>query len=916
MAEVKLSMIKKHTVSYIDNGALITAKIAPPSLTYLDPQSRVTISKDPVIIVTYNEGIDVELEAPLQRDIENTVELSGRIERVVDSYDPFKYSIEGDLKREISNSVELDYQLQRNVLSFNVGLEYGIRRVVTNDVEIEGNLSRTVKSKIDLEGNLCRIIESDEADDPGVPEKDYKSFIDQNKLFRVQHDILDEDVSDNPYFAKEISNLQNAALLTKNQTVIKAINELVINQKELFLTVYNHAEKLNNDLGDMITDSDLRVRFNQLGYDNIREAVISLSNNIDLIVKFIGSQSEELDAYNDLQYKNLIDGLIQLNEKLKELSYQWDDWNEEEVEWIFKTKDYIADIRDTVIDMLNAMDDEIRSFEQRVSDRFIVFANDTENQMTRYYQSFLDIFNDCEDITEERIRKIFYYLLDEETMQESEDPVVQLVVSLATDLAEYKMTVTGALTSLSDDFYDFSNITEEEIRAIFSHSGSESEEESFETTVINYLNHLDTGLNDLADLHQQDIIEIKENLIANLDNRINVLSSKHDEDINTINSSISNVNYLITNLTNRYDTDITNLSDQVFNNTTQINIISSDLNDQIALHNDDIAAINETLTTHTNQLQSLTNSFNFLIDTHVEDCNLIAETLVDISSAVSQLQQTHISDMDIINNSIDTLRNEHIQDIQSITYNIQTIESEISDLNSYTVSINNTLSTLNDTYSTDITSIRSRLDAQEEALTTLSETHVLDITNLRNEIDNDIRTALEDFQEFYESDISVIQASISNITSAVDDLTYQHQQDMIEIREEISQNQSSYDDLVTLVNDLQSELSEYKLATDERLDNLESTTETHTTSIEDLDNRVSMLEIASMFPSHLTGTLTVGDVRGSKIVSESEIEGLFTDEPTMDDTQYNYSDTIDPDTPDSENAVVSEEDIRSLFNNT
>ena len=828
MAEVKLSMIKKHTVSYIDNGALITAKIAPPSLTYLDPQSRVTISKDPVIIVTYTDSTDVELESTLHRDVENTIELEGRIERVVDSNDPFKYTITGNLERSISNSVELEYQLQRTVLSFNVDLTCGIRRIVTRDIEIEGNLSREVRAKIDLEGNLCRVIQSDEDEQSGIPEKEYLSFIDKNKLFRVQHDVLDEDISDNPYFAKEISNLQNAALLTKNQTIIKAINELVVNQKELFVTIYNNIEKMNNEIGSTVEDADLRTRYNKLEFANIKEAIISLSDNIDIIIKFIGSQSEELDSYKELEYKNLIDGLVKLNNQLKELSYQWDDLDINEVEWIFKDRDYIADIRDTVIDMLNEMNDEIKSFEQKVSDKFIAFAQDNEDQMVKYYQSFLDVFNDCEDITEERIRKIFYYLLDNETMEESEDPVVQLVVSLSNDLAEYKMTVTKALTAISDEFYNASDLTEQDVKEIFNYADGDPDEVSFETTVIEFLNKLDSSLLELAETHQHDTTKINEDLIT-LDEKLSTLNKTHIKDVNDIHTSITEVSNDLSTLSNRVDTEVSTINTRF----------------------------------------------------QTDESNL------------EQLQQLHAKDVEEFNSLI----------------------SEVS----------NNLSELNETHRTDINSIRSILNEQEASINTLREEHQADISSLKTEIEEDIKVALDDLQTSYDQDMAAIRLDISNVSTDVEDLLSLHNKDMEDLRAEIThQGQVIEEDILKILNEVKSDLVVFKDNTNQKLDdlesrtgNLETLTEDHTKSIEDLDYRVSNLEIAAMFPElpfDRPEILTVEDIKDADIVSEAEIESLFNEDTTLDDTRIAYIDTVEPDTSDSDNAIVSEEDIKSLFN--
>ena len=202
MAEVKLSVTGKDVITYTDNAALITASIAPPSMTFVDQNPQVTMAKDPVVVLTYKQNSEIEIEAPIKREVYMDVELAGYLKREIDSDEPFKVRIQGDMSRIVSNTVELEAQLSREVLSYNVGLEYGLRRVITNTVEIEGNLTRNVIAPVELQGRLTRVVVSDEDSETGIPEKKYEAFIDQNKLFRVQHDVLDEDVSDNPYFEK------------------------------------------------------------------------------------------------------------------------------------------------------------------------------------------------------------------------------------------------------------------------------------------------------------------------------------------------------------------------------------------------------------------------------------------------------------------------------------------------------------------------------------------------------------------------------------------------------------------------------------------------------------------------------------------------------------------------------------------
>lgn len=617
-----MSVTGKSVLTYTDNAALITASIAPPSMTYVDPNPQVTIAKDPVIVMTYTEIADIELETNLKREVLMDVELNGRMERVVDSDDPFKVSIQGDMERTISNSVVLEYQLEREVLSFNVGLEYGLRRVISTSVELEGNITRNIKSKIELLGRLTRVVTSDAADDPGIPEKEYGSFIDKNKLFRVQHDVLDEDVSDNPYFEKQISNLQNAALLTKNQTIIKAINELFVNQRTIFETAFNAFEKFDSKIGDIVEDPELNAKYRALGYRNIIDAIIKLADNIDGIISFIGSQEESL---SELGYKDLVEGLNDLNEKIKALTYDYADLTQEEVEWIFKTKDYIPDIKDTVFEALDAMRDEITTFERNVEARFVAFKRETDSTIASYYLAFVEKLEDFEAVSREEIRNIFYDLEEGGSLEDPDNPLAEIIVNFGYELADFKDEIRRNITALSDEINDFTEVTEKEIRKIFSGYDPgeivpEDPDAVFESTVIEALNTITNKLNSLELIHATDIHDIRAEMadsneilhnrvlvdLANteavveqykneISSRITALQTQHNNDVSLINQAITEQNNVLYNQVLVLLGDLRSLVDL---NKTTADAQFASINDRVSKLED----FNDTLSTNLDSL--------------------------------------------------------------------------------------------------------------------------------------------------------------------------------------------------------------------------------------------------------------------------------------------------------------------------
>ena len=844
MAEVKLSVTGKDVITYTDNAALITASIAPPSMTFVDQNPQVTMAKDPVVVMTYKENSEIEIEGPMRRQVYMDVELDGYLKRNIDSDDPFKMILQGYLSRNVTNTVELEAQLVRNVLSYNVGLDYGLRRVVTNTVELEGNLSRSIIGHVELEGRLTRVVISDDDVKEGIPEKKYEAFIDQNKLFRVQHDVLDEDVSDNPYFEKQVSTLQNAALLTKNQTVIKAINELFINQRAIFETTFNAFKKFDNKLGDLVSDKELNEKYKALGYRNIIDAVVTLNDSINNIIDFIGSQTHDL---NEMGYDDLVDGLQQLNDRIKEITFEYEDITQEQVEWVFKPTYYIPDIKDTVFNILDAMDDQIKTFEQKVTDKFIDLKIDTENTINAYY---LSILNDFDNTTKEEIKEIFYNHLDESGEIADEDPLTQLIVQLGYQIADHKDEVRRSITALSDEMHDYVEMTEHDIRRIFREIDESTGEEVifYEDQIIEELSQIKDRLTELESLYTTDIDSIR----ADINTRIGDLINAHNADItrinqtiestkNTLESSItskttqleSSLNTKINTLESKHETDIETL-------TTTINTTKTDLEElrslDLANIRDEIdTKIEEVETKHEADINSINQSIS---DTRSELDNLINLDLNNIRSEVEtkieEVTSAHNRDIASINTSIGSLRSE-LEAIHGT--DVSTIREDITNLST---KIDTTKANLESTINTKINELETKHDSDIQTVTNtiteLETKHDTDVSNLNGFITStkeNLEEAIESASETLAEEIANIKATHINDTATLRDsistvrseLEVQHNSDMTSIREEISNLADSHDEdmesakenlrvaraeLVELINTLDTKLEELK----------------------------------------------------------------------------------------------------------
>jgi hypothetical protein len=473
-------------VSYVDNVVLTTATITPPSMTYIDSVTQVT-AQPSAVFFSYKEGQEVTLDSQMTRIIEQTVELEGRMTRAVESDDPFRINLDVATSRNITNSVELEANTSREIISYNVRLDYSTRRVVTYDIELEGNMARNCEIDLKLSSKLERSIVTDGEVPVDVIHKEYGSFVDKAKLYRVQHDVLDEDVSDNPYFNRDIANIDNSVLLTHNQTVIKAINEIFVNQRDLFYNTINAVKKFNNTIGDVVTDRRLNREYQKLGANSIIDALTKLSTNLNNVSTFVGYE------FGD-EGESLVSAIRAINERIDSITVEWEDIKQSDIEWIFRASQTIPELEDRVYGLLNQLTERFESFKSNVENRYVQFANEVNNNITNNYNGLLEKING---------------------------------VSHRVDLLENsRRTLSRKLDTLADQiilaFRRYTAITEPEIRAILAaleHVDIEDPDEpeaiSQDTyeRLVGYIN---------------DKIEETDRTIAGLDNRVTELETKLD----------------------------------------------------------------------------------------------------------------------------------------------------------------------------------------------------------------------------------------------------------------------------------------------------------------------------------------------------------------------------------------------------
>lgn len=457
MAEVTIHLPNRQTLLVLEPGVEVTAKEAPPSMTYKGQFP--TVGMEPMVaFVTYLDENSNELTIETERTVTNDVEISASTERTVESDDLVLVEIEASTRRLVTNDVEITVPTVRNVTSFKVDLEIGTRRdvIVSGDMEI--GTARHVEACIEIEGSTVRNVLNDEDSEIDIPTKEYGSFVEKNTLFRIQHDVLNEDVSDNPYFEKQISNLRNAALLTRNQTIIKAINELFVSQREAFLSTFTALEKVNATLGDLVTDKTLRAEYTKMGANSVIDGLVKLSANIDTIIDFIGMQAETPDYYKELGYEDLLTTLKGMNEKIKSIDFQ-----------MLQSSSIINGLTDRII----AQEEESDRLRQRIAT--LEEQNDAfTRSLDLLSRSITTKFNNFTEDVNSRVRSISSSLENVQHAIEGTVTYEALEAYLNSELNSTKSTVqeldnrvTGLEEKVETAFTEEDIADEEEIHSMF-----------------------------------------------------------------------------------------------------------------------------------------------------------------------------------------------------------------------------------------------------------------------------------------------------------------------------------------------------------------------------------------------------------------------------------------------------------------
>ena len=435
MAEVKLSLpTNTPTVTFTKAQS---AGVTPvnQAASYIADNSTKVRSNVPVAIVSYEPKTRTTVEGDLNTRIFNTVVAEGDTYAHADGeIFPKAVVVEADTNRRVSNSLEVDADTHGVITNKGFTIEGDLHGVITNSLEVEADTKRQVKVRVTVEASTCRTIVTDDegGDEPVEPKTG--AFVDKNTLYRLQHDTLNEDLTDNPYFDKLSCSLKNAAMLTRSQTIIKAINELFLAHRAQYNTAINMMRRFDSVIGNLAMDPSLREKYKKLNVNNVISALVSLNESLSTIQEVIGNEPE----YDALGYGNIKAAIVDLKTRIDKTYSYWEGKTDEDLDEVFENLFSLTSYK-------NGIETRLAAAEQAIAEGS---GGASSEEIERVRQELIGSINDVNRTLSERIDNIS---LDEDRVRE----IANEVMSGSIDSLEREMQ---NLTNRTDQAIDDLNI--------------------------------------------------------------------------------------------------------------------------------------------------------------------------------------------------------------------------------------------------------------------------------------------------------------------------------------------------------------------------------------------------------------------------------------------------------------------------
>ena len=458
-------------------------------------------------------------------------------------------------------------------------------------IKVRATIADTAGVK-ELESVLFRNVTGPDSEvDPEVT-KEYTSFMAKAALNKVQFDILNQNLNDNPYMDSFIDDLDNAALRTRNQTIIKAINEIFTDQRTSFNTAYNALIKFNAVVGDLTTNPELREKFKQIGARTVYGALVNLKETIDLLDGFVKGSEEDMQKWNQLGYNSITAGLVDVATPVSRIS------------------DLIANLTDEQLaDIFSAESSDVHEAIRLLQEKTEELAQSITDLDTQIH----DEIGKWGTLTQEEVESMLTALGVPVTEESDGVQVLSSLVIKFTELNERVEDLELHLDERIDELVDpkidelsrqiasqFTDFTEEvhdQIEYILSAiDGAETGQEVYEALRA----YMDTELAkrdaDITDLNNR--VSSVEIIIDSIETVVNEASQKVDEfgeeieafrilldaiankqrsDEEEFNRRITNIEEILDNIPGDTDAKLQELEQRVSENETAVSNVSNDL---------------------------------------------------------------------------------------------------------------------------------------------------------------------------------------------------------------------------------------------------------------------------------------------------------------------------------------------------
>ena len=412
----------------------------------------------------------------------------------------------------IPDSYTLESQLNRTVVDTNE-LESTLQRGVTIDVEIESTLARTVVG-----------------DDPDVdPEvkREYVSFMNKAAMNKVQYDVLNQNLSLNPYFDQFLDDLDNAALRTKNQTIIKAINEIFTEQKKNFNAIYNGMKKFSTVVGDLTIDKTLKEKYSKIGARNIYSALVQLDGIIEELSNFVKGNEEDMTKWDTLGYESIVQSLDDIVPPVKRVSDLIAALSDEQLANIFSEQ--TADIGEA----LEELNSKITNLEETLNQAIEDVANNAHQELENTREELIDKMGKWGTLTDSDLADMLEALDVEKTDASDGVQVVHEIITKYQAMIDKITTIEEQLEEVIGRIDAWGTMTKEKATEMLLSLGVTKEDPTGLDVLETLLACFCDSLEDISNLN---------NRVTSIEETVEALGNRCDEVVNKLDILEEKVN--------------------------------------------------------------------------------------------------------------------------------------------------------------------------------------------------------------------------------------------------------------------------------------------------------------------------------------------------------------------------------------